>query len=160
MKRIAGLIGLAGMVATGLAFAVNGNNDNESDAVTVEVNKTESCSCCGQWVEHVQDAGFDVETHNTSHRVLQQMKRDAGLDFSLASCHTAFVDGYVIEGHVPAGEIRRLLEERPDVAGLTVPGMPVGSPGMEMGDRQDEYEVLIFTEDGETEVFATYPQEN
>lgn len=159
MKRIAGLIGLAGLVAAGLAFAVNGNSDDENDAVTVEVNKTESCGCCGQWVEHVQGAGFDVETHNTSHRVLQQMKRDAGLDFGLASCHTAFVEGYVIEGHVPAGEIRRLLEERPDVAGLTVPGMPVGSPGMEMGDRQDEYEVLTFTEDGETGVFATYPQE-
>ncbi len=83
------------------------------------------------------------------------VKSDAGIPRKLASCHTAMVGGYVIEGHVPAGDIKRLLKERPDVAGLTVPGMPMGSPGME-GPRQDHYSVLTFTETGKTEVFNRY----
>ena len=87
---------------------------------------------------------------------LQPIKEKAQLRPGLGSCHTAFIDGYAIEGHVPAEDVRRLLEQKPDAHGLTVPAMPVGSPGMEMGDRQDDYQVLLYGEDG-VKVFAEHP---
>ena len=87
---------------------------------------------------------------------MNTIKQDAGLTPQLASCHTAFIDDYVIEGHVPATDIRRLVEEKPMAHGLSVPGMPVGSPGMEMGDRKDNYQVLLFNKAGQTRVFADY----
>jgi len=122
------------------------------------VYKTPTCACCDDWVDHVREAGFEVSAHDITHAELNDKKVEGGLGPGMASCHTAFIDGYTIEGHVPATEIKRLLELRPDVAGLTVPGMPIGSPGMEMGDRVDDYDVLSFTRNGNTEVFATYPR--
>ena len=122
------------------------------------VYKTPTCSCCDKWVDHVRASGFEVTAHDLTHAELNEKKIEGGLGPGMASCHTAFVDGYTIEGHVPAAEIKRLLELRPEVAGLTVPGMPIGSPGMEMGDRVDDYDVLSFTRNGNTEVFATYPR--
>jgi uncharacterized membrane protein len=113
-----------------------------------------SCGCCGDWVSHLEQHGFPVRKH-VQHDVAL-IKHRLGLPGNLASCHTAMVDGYVIEGHVPAADIERLLQERPFVRGLSVPGMPVGSPGMEMGDRVDPYDVLSFDEDGKTEVFSRY----
>lgn len=133
-------------------------SEDAKDPSEMVVYKTASCGCCNAWLEHVREAGFEVDARDVSHRELNEIKAEAGLEYGLSSCHTAHIDGYVIEGHVPADDIRRLLEERPEVAGLTVPGMPVGSPGMEQGDRQDAYEVLTFREDGSTEVFASYHQ--
>tara|TARA_A100001391_G_scaffold163903_1_gene123560 strand:- start:135 stop:557 length:423 start_codon:yes stop_codon:yes gene_type:complete len=124
-----------------------------ASAASLEVYKSPTCGCCIKWVEHMRENGFDVKVHETQN--LQPIKEKAGLRAGLGSCHTAFIDGYTIEGHVPAKEVKRLLEERPEAVGLTVPAMPIGSPGMEMGDRQDPYEVLLFDEKG-TEVYAQY----
>lgn len=140
----AGLLATTGLFST-LAAA--------GDAITVY--KSPSCGCCSAWVQHLQDNGFDVTTHDSQN--MNQVKVDAGLTRQLASCHTAFVGDYVIEGHVPAQDIRRLISEAPDARGLAVPGMPVGSPGMAMGDRQDRYTVLLFNASGQTRPYASYP---
>ena len=116
------------------------------------VFKTEACGCCNGWVEHLQAAGFEVDARNVTD--LMTIKRDAGVPASNSSCHTALVDGYVVEGHVPADVIKRLLAERPDVAGLAVPGMPTGSPGME-GPGARPYDVLTFDRQGHNTVYTT-----
>ena len=120
----------------------------------LEVYKSPTCGCCGAWVDHMKENGYDVVVHEQQN--LQSIKEKAGILPGQGSCHTAFIDGYAIEGHVPAADVDRLLAERPDARGLTVPGMPVGSPGMEMGDRVDAYDVLLFDENG-TEVFSHHP---
>ncbi|SDK25222.1 DUF411 domain-containing protein [Billgrantia gudaonensis] len=120
----------------------------------VEMHKDPNCGCCTAWAEHLEAAGFDVEVHDTDD--MRAVKIEHGLTPELASCHTATVEGYVIEGHVPAADIERLLEEKPDVAGLAVPGMPHGSPGMETG-RQDDYAVLSWQRDErKPEIFNEY----
>lgn len=125
-------------------------------AESIHVLKTSGCGCCNAWITHLRKAGFQVTAKDVPMAVLNQEKLSAGLTPELSSCHTARVDGYVIEGHVPAGDIRRLLRERPAAAlGLTVPGMPVGSPGMETGDPE-AYEVLLFSRDGTTSVYSRY----
>ncbi len=120
---------------------------------TVTVYKTATCGCCKKWVTHLEKNGFEVESVDVQN--LGMIKSMSGVEPKLASCHTARVDGYVIEGHVPADDIKRLLSERPAVKGLTVPGMPHGSPGMETGSK-DPYQVLTFDADGKTEVFAQH----
>ncbi len=125
------------------------------DAPTMTVYKSPTCGCCSMWVEHMEAAGFTVVTEDRTD--MTAVKDSLGLPSDLASCHTGVVDGYVIEGHVPAEHVARLLEERPEAKGLAVPGMPVGSPGMEMGDRKDAYNVLIVGETGEAAVFAAVP---
>jgi hypothetical protein len=105
------------------------------------------------WVAHLEQNGFEVRT--TDVPSVAPVKRQAGLPRGLASCHTALVDGYVVEGHVPADDIKRLLAERPDVRGIAVPGMPIGSPGME-GRHPQPYDVLAFDEDGSFSVFASH----
>ncbi|MCH8498394.1 MAG: DUF411 domain-containing protein [Marinobacter sp.] len=124
---------------------------------TITVYKTPTCGCCTDWVDHLKADGFDVKALDITHQALNQVKEEAGLRPELASCHTAFVGGYVIEGHVPAADIRRLLAESPDALGIAVPGMPMGSPGMEFGDRQDPYAVLLFNKEGQTRIFSQYP---
>jgi hypothetical protein len=116
------------------------------------VYKDEGCGCCRKWVDHMRASGFGVTAHDVPD--IDVIKQQLGVPQSLASCHTALVGGYVVEGHVPAAVVRRLLKERPQVAGIAVPGMPVGSPGMEMGDRRDPYDVIAFARDGKTSVFA------
>jgi hypothetical protein len=119
---------------------------------TVHVWKDPTCGCCSLWVEHLRAAGYAVEVEETPD--LRAIKRAKGIPRPLTSCHTATVDGYVIEGHVPADVIDRVLAERPDVAGLAVPGMPVGSPGMEIeGQAPVHYEIVAFTSAGETNVY-------
>jgi hypothetical protein len=122
------------------------------EAATILVYKSPTCGCCNGWVEHLEDSGFTVDARNTND--VMSVKRDSGIPVRLSSCHTAIIDGYVVEGHVPADQIRRLLADRPDVAGIAVPGMPIGSPGME-GPGASPYDVLAFTHDGTTSVFAT-----
>ncbi len=149
----------AAALLTGVIGCTSGSDGSEQAAAQeITVYKTATCGCCNAWVEHLRNAGFSVTAHDVGQDQLNNRKQAAGLPYDLASCHTAHVDGYTIEGHVPAADIRRLLEERPDAAGLTVPGMPVGSPGMEHGDRRDPYDVLIFDEDSNTEVFTSHNQ--
>ncbi|MGF2686792.1 DUF411 domain-containing protein [Marinobacter sp. DUT-3] len=127
---------------------------NEADSI--HVYKSPHCGCCSDWIDHLEENGFDVTTTNTDD--LGKIKAEAGLLAGLGSCHTAFVGDYVIEGHVPADDIKRLLSDAPKATGLSVPGMPAGSPGMEMGDRKDHYKVIMFNEDGQTRVFSEHNQ--
>ena len=120
----------------------------------ITVTKDPTCGCCAGWAEHVRAAGFPVEVVETSE--LNRVKVRLGVPRNLAACHTAEVDGYVVEGHVPAGAIKRLLVERPQVKGLAVPGMPAGSPGMEVpGAEPETYDVIAFGPAGERR-FARY----
>lgn len=124
-----------------------------SDTNRVVVYKTPTCGCCAKWVDHMKGAGFDVEVHDLAD--VQPVKSQHGLPGDLASCHTALIGGYVVEGHVPAADIRRLLREHPQVAGIAAPGMPMGSPGME-ASHADPYDVIAFTKDGQQSIFATH----
>jgi hypothetical protein len=121
---------------------------------SVEVWKSATCTCCGNWVKHLEANDFVPTVHAAEQAALAEIKRQAGIGTKLASCHTAKIDGYVIEGHVPAPDIKRLISEHPDAVGLTVPGMPVGSPGMERGAESEPYDVLLIRRDGTTEIFA------
>lgn len=124
-------------------------------ALHAVVYKTPTCGCCGLWVAHLQKSGFTTEVHDLND--LGAVKQRVGIPYGMGSCHTAEIDGYFAEGHVPADDIKRLLRERPDAKGLTVPGMPAGSPGMEVpSGRVDRYEVLLVGKDGKTSVFATH----
>lgn len=125
---------------------------------TLVVYKSATCGCCGKWVDHMETAGFDVEVHEMSQEELSAVKTEKGITHDLASCHTAEIAGYLVEGHVPADDLKRLLKERPeDVKGIAVPGMPVGSPGMEMeGKPADEYDVVTFDAAGEATVYASH----
>ena len=123
-------------------------------APLVTVYKDASCGCCGVWVKHLEANGFVVKVHDVEN--MDQYKRTHGVPGSLRSCHTAVVDGYTIEGHVPAAEIHRLLKERPKAKGLAVPGMPIGSPGMESGSTVQRYAVLLFNTDGTSSVYKQY----
>jgi len=157
---------LLGIVALGLFAAfkltplVGGlTPSNKASAQTlspnvVSVYKTESCGCCSKWVDHLQEKGFEVKVE--TRQSLGAVRAKYGVPDQLASCHTAHVDGYTIEGHVPAKDIRRLLTERPVATGLSVPGMTVGSPGMEMDGRSDPYEVILFGPETGS-IFASYP---
>ena len=123
---------------------------------SIEVWKSSTCQCCGAWVKHLEANGFAVKVNDTTTGALAALKREAGIGDKLASCHTARIDGYFVEGHVPGSDIKRLVAERPDAVGLAVPGMPVGSPGMEQGDEFEPYDVLLVKKDGSTEVFASH----
>ena len=107
-------------------------------------------------MEHLQAQGFQVEANNVNDAQVQAIAMQAGMTEALSSCHTAKVGGYVIVGHVPAEDIKRLLKEKPAIAGIAVPGMPMGSPGMEQGGRKEPYNVIAFTKDGKTSVFAKH----
>lgn len=120
---------------------------------TLVVYKTPSCGCCKGWVKAMENAGFKVEVHDLAD--LSSIKHAAGVPSALEACHTARIGGYVVEGHVPAEDIRRLLANRPDIAGIATPGMPVGSPGME-GPYKDRYDVVTFDGSGRTTVFASH----
>ena len=122
--------------------------------VAITVFKDPNCGCCKQWIEHLRKHAFTVTSRDTSD--LSGVKLTARVPAKLHSCHTAFVNGYVVEGHVPAADIQRLLAEKPKVAGIAVPGMPLGSPGMEVGTRKDAYDVVAFNRDGSTRVFARH----
>ena len=128
-----------------------------AESTEAHVIKTNGCGCCLAWMEHLEKNGFAVTGENMFGGALVRYKLEQGVPQRMISCHTAEIDGYVIEGHVPAADIKRLLEERPDAVGLAVPGMPLGSPGMDFGDRQEAYDVFLIDQDGGTEVFASYP---
>ena len=145
---------LAG-IASGLATAMVGRPAFAGFG-QMEVFKSPTCGCCSAWVDHMTSAGFDAVARDVDQETLWTMKDRAGVTPELSSCHTAFIDGYFVEGHVPASDVQRLLTERPDALGLTVPGMPIGSPGMEMGNQRDAYDTLLVLRDGSTEVFESH----
>ena len=122
----------------------------------LKVYKSPSCGCCGAWVSHMRSAGFRVIARDVPD--LHPIKKKFGVAPELRACHTAVIDGYVIEGHVPAREVIRLLNDRPKAIGLAVPGMPIGSPGMEQGDRRDPFQVILFSSTDRL-VFAEYHQQ-
>ena len=125
-------------------------------ATPVEVWKDPSCGCCHDWIEHMQAHGFSFTVHDTGNNAV---RAQLGLPQQLGSCHTALVGGYLIEGHVPASDVRKLLQQKPKALGLAVPGMPVGSPGMDgavYGNRRDPYDVLLVERGGSTKVFSSY----
>ena len=122
---------------------------------TVEVYKSPSCGCCSKWVDHLRSHGFTVRTTDTE--AIDELKTKHGVPRQARSCHTALVGGYVVEGHVPAADIQRLLKERPAIAGIAVPGMPIGSPGMEVpGVKPQSFNVMAFSKDGATRVFVSH----
>lgn len=122
----------------------------------MEVLKSPTCGCCSAWITHIESAGLSVDAQDVMQDALWAAKEKAGISPELRSCHTGFIDGYVIEGHVPAADIQRLLVERPDALGLTVPGMPIGSPGMEMGNQRDAFDTLLLLRNGDTAVFESH----
>lgn len=122
----------------------------------VEVFKSPQCGCCGGWIEHMRAAGFDVKVTEVGNTAATRQR--LGIPAHLGSCHTAMVEGYALEGHVPAVQVKQLLASRLRVTGLAVPGMPAGSPGMEGGGRQDAYDVLLVDVTGRTRVYASYPK--
>ncbi len=150
-----GLFVLAALAVGGVILVTQPTATNEA---VVTVYKTPTCGCCGDWEAHMREAGFEVVSHSVEHPQLNRIKLDAGVPFGAASCHTAFVGSYVVEGHVPAVDIRRMLEEQPDGLGLAVPGMPIGSPGMEIEGRPAQaYDVLLLRGDGRADVFSHHP---
>ncbi len=128
-----------------------------AEATPINVKKTNSCGCCLAWMEHLEENGFAPTGEDMFAGLLVRFKLDNGVPQRMVSCHTGLVDGYVIEGHVPAGDIRRLLSERPEAVGLAVPEMPLGSPGMDQSSWREEYDVFLINKDGSTEVFSSYP---
>ena len=124
-----------------------------ASAAEIIVYKSPTCGCCKLWIEHLEQNGFKVKAYNTENVVAH--KQRLGLLPELAACHTAVVNGYVIEGHVPASDIKRLLKEKPKIAGLAVPGMPMGSPGME-GPVKESYEVKAFDKNGRVSTYARH----
>jgi len=145
-------------VAYGMGPAASASaipNEIQGQSLQAVVYKSPTCGCCEVWVKHLRDAGFGVtvrDTHNMS-----PVKQKLGVPARMASCHTAQIGGYFIEGHVPMADIQRLLKERPKALGLAVPGMPAGSPGMEQpSGKVDRYDVLLVTADGGTKVFSSH----
>jgi hypothetical protein len=124
-------------------------------ATKVTVYKTSSCGCCKLWVDHLKASGFDVQAMDVSAEQVRAVSKAAGLKDDDVSCHTAKVGNYIVEGHVPADDIKRMLKEKPAIAGIAAPGMPQGSPGMEQGSKE-AYDVVAFTKDGKTTVYAKH----
>lgn len=149
MKRRKLVLGLAALPLARTLPAI-------AAAPTILVYKNPSCGCCGNWVKHLEAAGFTVTVKEVEDTAV--MRKRLGMPEEFGACHTATMAGYVLEGHVPAKEVKRLLASRPTAVGLSVPGMPIGSPGMEVGDRMDPYDVLLIDRAGRASVFAHYPK--
>ena len=148
MKRVAIILAVV-FAAIGGAAAQRGQQP------VVEVFKSPTCGCCSKWVDHLRAHGFSVKTTETE--AIDDLKAKHQIPQAARSCHTALVGGYVVEGHVPAADVQRLLKEKPAIAGIAVPGMPIGSPGMEVpGMKAQAFDVIAFTRQGTTRVFASH----
>lgn len=134
------------MLITSSIFAMEGK--------TMTVYKSPSCGCCSEWIDIMKSKGFKVDVIETNE--VNNIKQKAGLQAGQTSCHTAFVDGYVIEGHVDYSAIKKMLVEKPNILGITVPGMPIGSPGMEQGNTKQAYNILYVNKDGSTGVYEAH----
>ena len=134
------------MLITSSIFSMEGK--------TMTVYKSPSCGCCSEWIDIMKSKGFKVDVIETNE--VNNIKQKAGLQAGQTSCHTAFVDGYVVEGHVNYSAIKKMLEEKPNIIGITVPGMPIGSPGMEQGNTKQAYNILYVNKDGSTGVYEAH----
>ena len=147
-RRVSALLALGPLLSWSLA---------QANPLTMEVWRSASCGCCKDWIAYLEKNGFAVKSHETGN---SQARARAGLPSKYGSCHTGIIDGYVVEGHVPVREIRRLLAERPDAIGISVPAMPIGSPGMDgpaYGNKSEPYAVILVTRDGKATVYQSYP---
>ncbi len=126
----------------------------ENETIEITVHRSPTCGCCGKWIQHLKDNNFKVT--DIVDDDMQAIKDKYGVSRQMQSCHTATVNGYVIEGHVPASDIKQLLKSKPVIAGLSVPGMPSGTPGMEMGGRKDPYQVISFDKENHYRVFSQH----
>lgn len=150
MTRRAMMVAAAGFAASvPLAGAAQGGP-------VIHVLKDPNCGCCTAWIEILKEEGFTVTTERSFGTLLIRHKLDNGIPQNMTSCHTGEIEGYMIEGHVPTADIRRLLSERPDAVGLAVPRMPYGSPGMGPEDEREAYDVFLILKDGGTEIFSSY----
>ena len=130
----------------------------DGTSLDIHVVKNPQCGCCTAWIEILTDKGFNVTTEDRSGSLLTEFKIESGIPKDMMSCHTAKVDGYFIEGHVPASDTRRLIADRPDALGLAVPAMPYGSPGMGPEDEREAFNIYIISADGTAEVFQHYAE--
>lgn len=159
VKRIGKIASIA-LLAFGIAIASCSLTQTSAPisqaalASKVTAFRSPTCGCCSLWVKHMEEAGFQVEDRVTED--MAAVKARYGVPDGLRSCHTAVIDGYVVEGHIPAADVARLLTETPDVAGIAVPGMPIGSPGMESGNYVEPYTVFSFRQDGTVAAFAEH----
>lgn len=152
-RRVLRALGAATLLAGG-AFAARARTPQTP--VELEVWKDPSCGCCQEWVTHMQSNGFVVKVHDSGNNAVRAR---LGIDRKYGSCHTALVGGYVVEGHVPAADVQRLLKDKPRALGLAAPGMPVGAPGMDgpmYGERVDAFDVLLIARDGSASVYRHY----
>ena len=160
----------AGIVTSGIVAGIYGivtfanpsqhvENAAEADqplkALQLTAYRSPTCGCCGSWVQHLRDEGFQVTDRVTDE--MDAIKQQHQVPSDLVSCHTAVINGYVVEGHIPATDIRRLLREKPNAIGIAVPGMPIGSPGMESGNIRQPYTTFLFRSDGTVESFQKHP---
>ena len=127
-----------------------------TEALNITVYRTPTCGCCQGWVDYLQQNNFEVTDIVKPEAEIQAIRQQYDLPEQLNSCHTAEINGYLVEGHIFAQDIRQLIARKPDIAGIAVPGMPIGTPGMEMGDRKQSFDVLGFKQDGQIEVFNSY----
>lgn len=156
MTRRTLLMGAA-VLAAGLGFSVVYAQQKADTALPpVTVFKSATCGCCSLWVKHLEANGFQVEARNVSDAQLNAVAMQGGVTDDLRSCHTATVGGYTVEGHVPAADIKKMLAEKSAIAGISVPGMPLGSPGMEQGNVKQPFDTVAFTKDGKKTVFASH----
>lgn len=156
MTKMRFVVAGAAIAALAVAAGVAAQPKPVSSRIAAIVYKTPSCGCCSVWVEHLRANGFQVETKDVSSDQVRAVSKAAGLPEDGTSCHTAKIGNYVVEGHVPASDIHRLLKEKPAVAGIAAPGMPMGSPGMDQGGAKEAYNVVSFTKDGKMTVFAKH----
>ena len=146
------ILASSSIVAAPLAALADGTSPD------IHVVKNPQCGCCTAWIKILTDKGFNVTTEDRSGSLLTEFKTESGIPKDMMSCHTAKVDGYFIEGHVPARDIKRFIADCPDALGLTVPAMPYGAPGMRPEDERGDYDVFIIGADGTAEVFQHYPK--
>ncbi|MEZ5284563.1 MAG: DUF411 domain-containing protein [Vicinamibacterales bacterium] len=146
------MVGAAALVFGAAGYAAQA----QAALPPVTVYKSSTCGCCSKWVEHLRASGFSVEARDVSDAQLEAVGAQAGVTGDLDSCHTALVGGYAVEGHVPAADIKRMLSEKPAIAGIAVPGMPIGSPGMEQGSTTQPFDTIAFTKDGKKTVYASH----
>lgn len=143
---------LVAILGAAWAFSETGAFGSDTDAITMY--KNQGCQCCDKWATYLEDEGFEVSSETPQN--LDAFKKEHGVPYQLSSCHTAVVGDYIVEGHVPADDIKRMLNDQPDAIGIAVPGMPIGSPGMEQGNQYEEYDVILFEEDGGQSVYASH----
>lgn len=166
---VAGVLGVGYWAAIGLPENSNSNvtvqnltksasptTDLASQALNITVYRTPTCGCCKGWVEHLKQNGFQVTDLVKPESEIQTIRQKYNLPSNLASCHTSEVAGYLVEGHIPVADVKRLIAQKPNIAGISVPGMPIGTPGMEMGDRKESFNVFAFKKDGQTKIFNSY----